>query len=183
MARGKLGIEENAIFSQPFGVGGASLRWLAPLYTATFEVMTRDGSGLADPEMLVKTIHTQPVLFIAAPVPDYMPARMCCWHLATAVGSRHQVAARGQFAEVNGGDGQDDLRFSDRGDGMEGAGGAWGEADSGLDAESGELRCGGVCPEGEDDVKHEATKSTKDHEEVFAGLGEWGEWGYILLGE
>ena len=31
-ARGKLGIEENAIFSQPFGVGGASLRWLGAIY-------------------------------------------------------------------------------------------------------------------------------------------------------
>ncbi len=81
----------NAIFSQPFGVGGASLRWLAPLYTATFEVMTRDGSGLADPEMLVKTIHTQPVLFIARRGSDYMPAQDVL-ALATAVGSRHQVA-------------------------------------------------------------------------------------------
>ena len=81
-------------------------------------VMTRDGSGLADPEMLVKTVHTQPVLFIRG-ARFGLYAGAGCAGTATAVGSRHQVAARGRFAEVDGGDGQDDLRFFDRGDGVE----------------------------------------------------------------
>jgi pimeloyl-ACP methyl ester carboxylesterase len=79
------------IFSRPSPTAGSlPIGWLGPLYTVAFEVAVRDRLSQLDPELVVRNIHSQPVLFIArqgapyAPVPDVLS-------LATSVGSRHEV--------------------------------------------------------------------------------------------
>jgi pimeloyl-ACP methyl ester carboxylesterase len=87
------------IFSRPpAGEGGAwgaqggrlPTQWLAPLYAVTFEIAVRDRLSQLDPETMVRNIHTQPVLFIARPGPQYVPVQDVLT-LATNAGARHEV--------------------------------------------------------------------------------------------
>jgi pimeloyl-ACP methyl ester carboxylesterase len=78
------------IFGRPFGGDGMSARWLAPLYTMAFEVMFRDGLSQLDPQAVMKTLHTQPVLFVARTGEAYAPVQDVL-ALATSVRSKHRV--------------------------------------------------------------------------------------------
>ncbi len=78
------------IFSRPFGGGSISAQWLAPLYTTTFELMVRDQLSQLDPQAVTKSIHTQPVLFIARSGEAYAPVQDVL-ALATSVSSPHEV--------------------------------------------------------------------------------------------
>jgi pimeloyl-ACP methyl ester carboxylesterase len=64
--------------------------WLAPLYTVAFEITLRDRLTQLDPEALARSIHTQPVLFIARDGPGYSPAPDVM-KLASYVGAHHEV--------------------------------------------------------------------------------------------
>jgi pimeloyl-ACP methyl ester carboxylesterase len=82
----------RTIFSRPTQAHGGSLptQWLAPLYTVAFEIAVRDRLNQLDPETVVRSIHTQPVLFVARSGPDYAPVQDVLT-LATNAGSRHEV--------------------------------------------------------------------------------------------
>ncbi len=69
-------------------------QWLAPLYTVAFEVAVRDRLNQLDPETVIRSIHTQPVLFIAREGTDYAPVQDVM-ALATVAGSHHEVITGG----------------------------------------------------------------------------------------
>jgi pimeloyl-ACP methyl ester carboxylesterase len=70
--------------------GHMPTQWLAPLYTMVFEISVRDRLSQLDPEAMIRSIHMQPVLFIARKGPDYLPVQDVMT-LATNTGSRHEV--------------------------------------------------------------------------------------------
>jgi pimeloyl-ACP methyl ester carboxylesterase len=78
------------IFGRPFGADSFSTRWLAPLYTIAFEVVIRDGLNQLEPRSVLKSLHTQPVLFVARTGEAYEPVQDVL-ALATSVGSKHRV--------------------------------------------------------------------------------------------
>jgi pimeloyl-ACP methyl ester carboxylesterase len=87
------------IFSRPPAWDGGSwmapggrmpTQWMAPLYTVTFEIAVRDRLGQLDPEMMVRGIHKQPVLFIARAGAEYAPVQEVLT-LATNAGGQHEV--------------------------------------------------------------------------------------------
>ena len=87
------------IFSRPpagqggsWGARGGRLPtgWLAPLYAVTFEIAVRDRLSQLDPEAMVRSIHKQPVLFIARTGAEYVPVQAVL-ALATNAGGRHEV--------------------------------------------------------------------------------------------
>jgi pimeloyl-ACP methyl ester carboxylesterase len=79
------------IFTRPSPeVGSLPTGWLAPLYTLAFEIGIRDRLSQLDPDAIVRSIHTQPVLFIARQGPNYAPVPEVL-SLATTVGSTHDV--------------------------------------------------------------------------------------------
>jgi pimeloyl-ACP methyl ester carboxylesterase len=78
--------------AQAGGSQGGKLptEWLAPLYTMAFEIAVRDRLSQLDPDMMIRSIHTQPVLFIARAGPEYVPVPEVL-KMATNAGSRHEV--------------------------------------------------------------------------------------------
>jgi pimeloyl-ACP methyl ester carboxylesterase len=78
------------IFGRASGGEGFATRWLAPLYTTAFEAVVRDSLSQLDPAAVLKSLHTQPVLFIARTGDAYLPVQQVLT-LATSVGSRHRV--------------------------------------------------------------------------------------------
>lgn len=86
------------IFSRPpasagtWAANGGRLptQWLAPLYSLTFEIAIRDRLQQLDPETVVRSIHTQPVLFVARTGDEYAPVQDILT-LATSAGSKHEV--------------------------------------------------------------------------------------------
>jgi len=79
------------IFSEPEKKGAIlPTGWLAPLYTTTFEMMIRDRLSQLNPEALVRTIRTQPVLFVARQGGQYAPVQDVI-ALATNVGGHREV--------------------------------------------------------------------------------------------
>jgi acetyl esterase/lipase len=85
------------IFSRPpDGTAWASrggrmpTQWLAPLYTMAFEIGVRDRLSQLDPDAVVKSIHTQPVLFIARTGAEFAPVQDVL-ALATNAGGKHDV--------------------------------------------------------------------------------------------
>ncbi len=86
------------IFSRPpasagqWAANGGRLptQWLAPLYTLAFEITIRDRLGQLDPETVIRSIHTQPVLFIARAGPEFAPVQDVLT-LATNTGSKHEI--------------------------------------------------------------------------------------------
>ncbi|HVT79884.1 MAG TPA: alpha/beta fold hydrolase, partial [Phycisphaerae bacterium] len=71
------------IFSRPPAGAGAwaanggrlPTQWLAPLYTLAFEIAIRDRLEQLNPEAVVRSIHTQPALFIARQGEEYAPVQ------------------------------------------------------------------------------------------------------------
>ncbi len=65
-------------------------KWMAPLYDLAFEISLRERLDQIDPGSLLKSIHTQPVLFVAynspenASIPDLM-------NMAASVPAHHEV--------------------------------------------------------------------------------------------
>jgi pimeloyl-ACP methyl ester carboxylesterase len=86
------------IFSRPPAYAGQwaanggrmPTQWLAPLYTVAFEIAIRDRLGQLDPETVVRSIHTQPVLFIARTGPEYAPVQDILT-LSNTAGSKHDI--------------------------------------------------------------------------------------------
>lgn len=86
------------IFSRPTsdtsawtGSGGRlPTQWLAPLYTTTFEITIRERMSQLDPDIVVRGIHTQPVLFVARIGGEYAPVQDVLT-LASNAGSHHEV--------------------------------------------------------------------------------------------
>ena len=70
--------------------GKLPTEWLAPLYTMAFEIAVRDRLSQLDPDAMVRSIHNQPVLFIARIGPEYLPVQDVL-KMATNAGSRHEV--------------------------------------------------------------------------------------------
>jgi alpha-beta hydrolase superfamily lysophospholipase len=70
--------------------GRMPTQWLAPLYTMAFEIGVRDRLEQLDPENVIRSIHTQPVLFVARTGPEYASVQDILT-LATCAGSKHEV--------------------------------------------------------------------------------------------
>ena len=64
--------------------------WLASLYTMTFEIAVRDSLSQLDPIRVLRSIHTQPVLFIARTGDVYAPLQDVLAYASTE-GSKHEV--------------------------------------------------------------------------------------------
>jgi pimeloyl-ACP methyl ester carboxylesterase len=94
----------RGIFSRAFGPGGLSTEWLAPLYTAAFEITLRDRISQVDPDTIVKSLRTQPVLFVARTGPEYLSIQDVV-ALASGVEAKHQVLVADEAAGKKGGAG------------------------------------------------------------------------------
>lgn len=70
--------------------GRLPTRWLASLYTMTFEIAVRDSLSQLDPVRVLRNIHTQPVLFIARTGEEYAPLQDILAYSHTD-GSTHEV--------------------------------------------------------------------------------------------
>lgn len=89
------------IFARPFAGSSLSAGWMAPLYTTAFEIMVRERLSQLDPLAVVKSIHTQPVMFVAHAGADYAPVQNVMT-LATSVGSHHEVIVEDDAAGGSG---------------------------------------------------------------------------------
>ncbi|HVX83897.1 MAG TPA: alpha/beta fold hydrolase [Phycisphaerae bacterium] len=84
------GFEQRArdIFKSP--IHGLPTRWMAPLYTTAFEIALRERWDNWDLDTVVRSIHRQPVLFIARTGEGYAPLDSLV-KLAATSGGRHDV--------------------------------------------------------------------------------------------
>jgi pimeloyl-ACP methyl ester carboxylesterase len=65
-------------------------KWLAPLYTLTFEIAVRDQLSQLEPQRVLRNIRAQPVLFVARSGDDFAPVQDVL-KLSTESGGKHDV--------------------------------------------------------------------------------------------
>jgi pimeloyl-ACP methyl ester carboxylesterase len=95
------GERADGIFERALGPGWPSVHWISPLYTAAFEVYLRDRISQVDTEAIAKSLHTQPVMFIARTAPQYSRIEDVV-ALAATVEAKHEVVVADETGITSG---------------------------------------------------------------------------------
>jgi hypothetical protein len=102
------GDRATGIFERALGPGWPSVHWLAPLYTAAFEVSLRDRISQVDTDAIARSLRTQPVLFVARTAPQYAAIGDVV-ALASTVEAKHEVIVADEGGVASGDKGKSRL--------------------------------------------------------------------------